>query len=198
VYQSPDAAMNPRQTVEQIIGRPLSFYHGARGAARRTRVIELLRLVEMGEHFLSRRPSDLSGGQKQRVCIARALAAEPELLICDEITAALDPLVAEEVLKMMLRLQKQTVLSFVFITHDISIVRAIADSVAVMHNGSIVRYGQKIDVLSPPYDAYTEVLLESVPEMRVGWLDEKLAGRDHILSKISGGTNAVTVGMSPS
>ncbi|MGO4481974.1 ABC transporter ATP-binding protein [Rhizobium sp. 2TAF27] len=177
IYQMADTAMNPRQTVRDIIGRPLTFYYGLRGAEKTARVKELLDQIEMGKGFVDRYPAELSGGQKQRVAIARALAAKPELILCDEPTSALDPLVAEGILKLLLRLQKEEQLSYVFITHDIAIVRAIADSVAVMHRGKLVRFGPKSKALSPPFDDYTDLLLKSVPEMEIGWLERVLATR---------------------
>jgi len=177
IYQMADTAMNPRQTVRDIIGRPLTFYYGLRGAAKTARVKELLEQIEMASGFVDRYPAELSGGQKQRVAIARALAAKPELILCDEPTSALDPLVAEGILKLLMRLQEESQLSYVFITHDIAIVRAIADSVAVMHRGKLVRFGQKRTVLSPPFDDYTDLLLKSVPEMEIGWLERVLATR---------------------
>ncbi|OOO20057.1 ABC transporter ATP-binding protein [Rhizobium sophoriradicis] len=177
IYQMADTAMNPRQTVRDIIGRPLTFYYGLRGGAKTARVKELLDQIEMGNGFIDRYPAELSGGQKQRVAIARALAAKPELILCDEPTSALDPLVAEGILKLLLRLQQEEQLSYVFITHDIAIVRAIADSVAVMHRGRLVRFGPKSTALSPPFDDYTDLLLKSVPEMEIGWLERVLATR---------------------
>ncbi|MGO7211643.1 ABC transporter ATP-binding protein [Rhizobium ruizarguesonis] len=177
IYQMADTAMNPRQTVRDIIGRPLTFYYGMRGAEKTARVKELLDQIEMGKGFVDRYPAELSGGQKQRVAIARALAAKPELILCDEPTSALDPLVAEGILKLLLRLQEEEQLSYVFITHDIAIVRAIADSVAVMHRGKLVRFGPKSKALSPPFDDYTDLLLKSVPEMEIGWLERVLATR---------------------
>ncbi|TBD34459.1 ABC transporter ATP-binding protein [Rhizobium ruizarguesonis] len=177
IYQMADTAMNPRQTVRDIIGRPLTFYYGLRGAEKTARVKELLDQIEMGKGFVDRYPAELSGGQKQRVAIARALAAKPELILCDEPTSALDPLVAEGILKLLLRLQEGEQLSYVFITHDIAIVRAIADSVAVMHRGKLVRFGPKSTALSPPFDDYTDLLLKSVPEMEIGWLERVLATR---------------------
>lgn len=177
IYQMADTAMNPRQTVRDIIGRPLTFYDGLRGAAKTARVKELLDQIEMGDGFLNRYPAELSGGQKQRVAIARALAAKPELILCDEPTSALDPLVAEGILKLLLKLQEEEKLSYVFITHDIAIVRAIADSVAVMHCGKLVRFGPKSQALSPPFDDYTDLLLKSVPEMEIGWLERVLTTR---------------------
>ncbi len=177
IYQMADTAMNPRQTVRDIIGRPLTFYYGLRGAKKTARVKELLDQIEMGNGFIDRYPAELSGGQKQRVAIARALAAKPELILCDEPTSALDPLVAEGILKLLLRLQEEEQLSYIFITHDIAIVRAIADSVAVMHRGKLVRFGPKSKALSPPFDDYTDLLLKSVPEMEIGWLERVLATR---------------------
>ena len=177
IYQMADTAMNPRQTVETIIGRPLTFYFGLSGAEKRARVMDLLDQIEMGPEFLDRYPAELSGGQKQRVCIARALAAKPRLIICDEVTSALDPLVADGILKLLLRLQKAEDVAYLFITHDLATVKAIADSIAVMYRGTLVRYGPKSEVLAPPFDDYTDLLLSSVPEMRIGWLEEVLEHR---------------------
>ena len=177
IYQMADVAMNPRQTVGTIIGRPLEFYFGLKGAERDRRVQELLDEIEMSKGFADRYPAELSGGQKQRVCIARALAAKPKLIICDEVTSALDPLVAEGILKLLLNLQKIEGVAYLFITHDLATVRAIADSIAVMYRGAVVRYGPKSHVLTPPFDDYTDLLLSSVPEMRLGWLEETLSHR---------------------
>ncbi len=175
IYQMADVAMNPRQTVGTIIGRPLQFYFGLKGKAQKQKVLELLEDIELDPGFYDRYPSELSGGQKQRVCIARALAAKPKLIICDEVTSALDPLVAEGILDLLARIQAKEDVAYVFITHDIATVRAIADQVAVMHKGKVVRYGPKAEVLAPPFDDYTELLLKSVPEMRIGWMEEALA-----------------------
>lgn len=177
IYQMADVAMNPRQTVGTIIGRPLEFYFGLKGAEKQKRIKELLEEIEMGDGFIDRYPAELSGGQKQRVCIARALAAKPKMIICDEVTSALDPLVADGILKLLLDLQKIEDVAYLFITHDLATVRAIADSIAVMHQGKVVRYGSKSKVLSPPFDDYTDLLLSSVPEMKLGWLEEVIAHR---------------------
>lgn len=177
IYQMADVAMNPRQTVATIIGRPLEFYFGIRGRERDQRVAELLDKIEMGKGFADRYPAELSGGQKQRVCIARALAAKPKLIICDEVTSALDPLVAHGILELLLELQAEEDVAYLFITHDLATVKAIADSIAVMYRGQVVRYGSKSTVLTPPFDAYTELLLSSVPEMELGWLEKAIAGR---------------------
>ena len=177
IYQMADTAMNPRQTVGTIIGRPLEFYFGLKGDARRQRVQDLLDQIEMGQGFADRYPAELSGGQKQRVCIARALAAKPRLIICDEVTSALDPLVADGILKLLLDLQAREGVAYLFITHDLATVKAIADKIAVMYRGAVVRYGAKTEVLTPPFDDYTDLLLSSVPEMKLGWLENVLAHR---------------------
>ncbi|PIE12276.1 MAG: ABC transporter [Rhodobacterales bacterium] len=177
IYQMADVAMNPRQTVGTIIGRPLEFYFGYKGAEKKKRIVELLDEIELGEKFIDRYPAELSGGQKQRVCIARSLAAKPRIIICDEVTSALDPLVADGILKLLLDLQKIEDVAYLFITHDLATVKAISDSIAVMYQGEVVRYGGKTDVLSPPFDDYTDLLLSSVPEMKLGWLEEVIAHR---------------------
>ncbi|MDQ2632282.1 MAG: ABC transporter ATP-binding protein [Pseudomonadota bacterium] len=177
VYQMADVAMNPRQPISTIIGRPLEFYFGMKGAERDRRVAELLDKIEMGKGFADRYPAELSGGQKQRVCIARALAAKPKLIICDEVTSALDPLVANGILKLLLELQAEEGVAYLFITHDLATVKSIADSIAVMYRGEVVRYGPKSEVLAPPFDAYTDLLLSSVPEMEIGWIDKAIATR---------------------
>ncbi|WP_209504643.1 MULTISPECIES: ABC transporter ATP-binding protein [unclassified Ruegeria] len=177
IYQMADVAMNPRQTVGTIIGRPLEFYFNMRGAEKRKRIVELLDEIELGEKFIDRYPAELSGGQKQRVCIARSLAAKPKMIICDEVTSALDPLVADGILKLLLDLQKIEDVAYLFITHDLATVRAISDSIAVMYQGRVARYGPKSQVLSPPFDDYTDLLLSSVPEMHLGWLEEVVAHR---------------------
>lgn len=177
IYQMADVAMNPRQTIAAIIGRPLEFYFGLKGKERDARIDELLEEIELGPEYRDRYPAELSGGQKQRVCIARALAAKPKLIICDEVTSALDPLVADGILKLLLNLQKIEGVSFLFITHDLATVKAIADSIAVMYQGKVVRYGSKTDVLTPPFDDYTDLLLSSVPNMKLGWLEDVLAHR---------------------
>lgn len=177
IYQMADVAMNPRQTVGTIIGRPLEFYFDMKGEEKRKRIIELLDEIELGEEFIDRYPAELSGGQKQRVCIARALAAKPKMIICDEVTSALDPLVADGILKLLLELQKIEDVAYLFITHDLATVKAISDNIAVMYQGKVQRYGGKSQVLSPPFDDYTDLLLSSVPEMRLGWLEDVIANR---------------------
>jgi peptide/nickel transport system ATP-binding protein len=177
VFQLPDVALNPRQTVEAIIGRPATFYFGLRGTALRARVDELLTAVGLDTSLAGRLPGQLSGGQKQRVCIARALAAKPDLIICDEVTSALDPLVAEEILKLLRRLQEELGLAYLFITHDLGSVRRISHRAVVMLQGEIVAEGPAAEVFGQPRHPYLIKLLASVPELRVGWLDEILRER---------------------
>jgi len=177
IYQLPDVALNPRQTVAEAIGRPLALYLGMDATRRRARVSELLDQIVLPADFAARLPGELSGGQKQRVCIARALAAEPDLVICDEVTSALDPLIAEGILQLLQGLQDRLRLAFLFITPDLATVWNIADEVVVMRHGRVVEAGPKHRIFQPPHHPYTELLLSSAPEMRVDWLDGVLARR---------------------
>jgi len=178
IYQMPDTAINPRQRIRDIVGRPLAFYLGLRGNKLEQRLRDLLAMIELEpDQYIDRFPGELSGGQKQRVCIARALAAEPEFIICDEVTSALDQIVAEGILKLLDRLQRELKLAYMFITHDLATVRAIADEVIVMYQGQIVEHGEKDAMFTPPHHEYTDLLLSSVPEMDPDWLDELLEER---------------------
>mgnify|MGYP001479855916 FL=1 len=178
IYQMADTALNPRRKIGEIIGRPVEFYRGLTGQAKRRRVEELLAQIELEpSEFIDRYPSEVSGGQKQRIGIARALAAEPKFVICDEVTSALDQLVAEGILRLLTDLQDKMHLSFMLITHDLSTVRAIADEVVVMKDGAVVEAGPKDDMFTPPHHAYTDLLLSSVPEMDPDWLDNLLSAR---------------------
>ncbi|MDJ0826325.1 MAG: ABC transporter ATP-binding protein [Rhodobacter sp.] len=178
IYQMADTALNPRKSIGEIIGRPVEFYMGLKGAQRRERVRELLNEIELEpDQFIDRIPSELSGGQKQRIGIARALAAEPKFIICDEVTSALDQLVAEGILKLLARLQDTLGLSYMFITHDLATVRAISDEVVVMKDGRVVEQGEKDEMFRPPHHPYTDLLLSSVPEMDPDWLTNLLAER---------------------
>ena len=177
IYQMPDVALNPQHTLLETIGRPVSFYFNRSHDEVRARVIELLRHMDLPETFITRKTSELSGGQKQRVSIARALAAEPELIICDEVTSALDQLVGEEILRLLKRLQDELGVAYLFITHDLGTVKRIANKVVVMLKGKVVASGDTASVFAPHFHPYTELLLSSVPEMRPDWLDEVLARR---------------------
>ena len=178
IYQMADTALNPRSSIGDIIGRPVQFYSGLTGSAKRKRVEELLAQIELEpEQYIDRLPSELSGGQKQRIGIARALAAEPQFIICDEVTSALDQLVAEGILKLLAQLQDDLGLSYMFITHDLATVRAISDEVVVMKDGRVVEQGPKAEMFQPPHHPYTDLLLSSVPEMDPDWLTNLLNGR---------------------
>jgi peptide/nickel transport system ATP-binding protein len=178
IYQMADTALNPRMSIGQIIARPVQFYLGLTGSAKRKRVDALLEQIELEPtEYYNRLPSELSGGQKQRIGIARALAAEPKFIICDEVTSALDQLVAEGILRLLARLQDELSLSYMFITHDLATVKAIADEVVVMKDGSVIEQGQKEEMFRPPHHAYTDLLLSSVPEMDPDWLTNLLAER---------------------
>jgi peptide/nickel transport system ATP-binding protein len=178
IYQMADTALNPRKKIGEIIERPVEFYLGLTGREKRRRVEELLVQIELEpSEFIDRYPSEISGGQKQRIGIARALAAEPKFIICDEVTSALDQLVAEGILRLLTDLQDKMQLSFMLITHDLSTVRAIADEVVVMKDGIVVEAGPKNEMFKPPHHEYTDLLLSSVPEMDPSWLDNLLAAR---------------------
>ncbi|WP_347820957.1 ABC transporter ATP-binding protein [uncultured Planktomarina sp.] len=178
IYQMADTALNPRSSIGDIIGRPVQFYSGLTGSAKRKRVEELLAQIELEPgQYIDRLPSELSGGQKQRIGIARALAAEPQFIICDEVTSALDQLVAEGILKLLAQLQDDLCLSYMFITHDLATVRAISDDVVVMKDGRVVEQGPKAEMFQPPHHPYTDLLLSSVPEMDPDWLTNLLNGR---------------------
>ena len=175
IHQYPDTALNPSQTIRKILAKPLSVFLGLKGAAREKRIQELLRQVELPAEVADRHPLALSGGQKQRVCIARALAAEPELLVCDEVTAALDKLTADEIIALLGRLKSETGMSTLLITHDFSLVEALADDVVVMRHGEVVETGAMAKVTGHPEHPYTQRLIASIPTFDPGWLDRILA-----------------------
>ena len=178
IYQMADTALNPRMSIGDIIARPVQFYLGLTGKEKRARVDNLLEQIELEpSEYYTRLPSELSGGQKQRIGIARALAAEPKFIICDEVTSALDQLVAEGILRLLAKLQDDLGLSYMFITHDLATVRAIADEVVVMKDGRVVDAGPKAEMFQPPHHPYTDLLLSSVPEMDPDWLTNLLKER---------------------
>lgn len=179
IYQMADTALNPKLRLRELIGRPAQMYLGLQGGALTERVRDLLHLIELDpDTYIDRLPGELSGGQKQRIGIARALAAEPKLIICDEVTSALDQIVQEGILKLLDRLQGEFGLAYMFITHDLETVRAIADDVVVMQQGRVVEQGPKAEMFAPPHEPYTELLLSSVPEMDPDWLTRLLAARE--------------------
>ena len=177
VSQIPDSALNPRQKIGEALGRPLSYFFPQRSTAENERRLsELLASCELDSRLVGAFPAELSGGQKQRVCIARALAAEPDVIVCDEITSALDRLIAKGIVELMLGLQAKLGMAYIFISHDLGLVRAISDDIMVMQGGRILSYGAGSKI-EQSEDAYTQKLLRSVPQMRVGWLDEVLRKR---------------------
>ena len=177
VFQMADTALNPTQTVGSIISRPLAFYKGLRGRAKRDRMHEILSLVELPTAFADRLPGELSGGQKQRVNLARALAAEPEVLLCDEVTSALDTVVAANVMALLERLRDELDVSYMFISHDLATVASFSDEIAVLYGGRVVEVGPAEEVLAPPFHPYTKLLVASAPEMRIGWLEDTVQGQ---------------------
>jgi peptide/nickel transport system ATP-binding protein len=181
IYQMADTALNPKLRLRDLIGRPAEMYLGLKGKALESRIRDLLALIELEPvKFIDRLPSELSGGQKQRIGIARALAAEPQLIICDEVTSALDQIVQEGILKLLDRLQSELNLAYMFITHDLATVKSIADEVVVMQHGTVVERGPKSALFADPKEEYTSLLLSSVPEMDPDWLNRLLAERGEI------------------
>ena len=172
VFQSAQTALNPHHRIRHILGRPLEFYLGLTGRDARQRIAELLKLVELPDEFIDRYPRELSGGQLQRINFARALAAEPKLIICDEITSALDTLVAKSIIDLLLGLKQRLGISYIFISHDLSTVSRLADFIAVMRDGEIVDCDRTEIVLQPPHHEYTRLLLNSIPRLRPGWLEQ--------------------------
>jgi peptide/nickel transport system ATP-binding protein len=178
VFQMADTALNPKQVISDIIGRPLEFYHGLKGKEKHAKVAEILDLVELPAAFASRYPMELSGGQKQRINLARSLAANPEVMLCDEVTSALDSIVGANVIKLLTDLRDKTGVSFVFISHDLSTVASFADEIVVLYAGRVVEQGPTDEVLEPPFHPYTRLLISSVPEMRIGWLEDTMKKRE--------------------
>jgi peptide/nickel transport system ATP-binding protein len=170
VFQSADNALNPAHSIGTILGRPLTYYQGLRGAACEARVIDLLDMVRLPAALRHRLPSELSGGQKQRVNLARALAAEPDLILCDEITSALDTVVAAAILDLLKDLQSDLGLSYLFISHDLSTVEAICDDVLVMYKGEVVEALPAAKMSTEATHPYSKLLISSVPQLDTGWL----------------------------
>ncbi len=193
VFQMADTALNPKQLIGNIIGRPLEFYHGLKGKEKHAKVSEILELVELPPEFASRYPMELSGGQKQRINLARSLAATPEVLLCDEVTSALDSIVGANVIKLLTNLRDKTGVSFVFISHDLSTVASFADEIVVLYAGRVVEQGPTDEVLVPPFHPYTRLLISSVPEMRIGWLEDTMQKREMAVG-ISRGVEMTEVG----
>ena len=187
VFQSADVALNPRQTIGEALGRPLSKLRGLHGAGREEEISRLLELVELPPSMAGRLPGQLSGGQKQRINLARALAAEPSLVICDEVTSALDADLRQTIVELLRRLREQHGLAFLFVTHDLSTASGFADRIVVLHRGRIVEVGPTEQVLAHPLHPYTRELVRSVPQADPGWLDRALADRQPPKPSVAGG-----------
>jgi len=169
VFQDPYSSLNPRKTVMEILGRPLAVHGLAKGwVERRSRVLELLNLVGLGTEHIDRYPHEFSGGQRQRIAIARALSVDPELIICDEPVSALDVSIQAQVLNLFRELQERFSLTYLFIAHDLSVIRHISDRVAVMYVGKIVEVGPAREIFARPKHPYTKALLAAVPEADPG------------------------------
>ncbi|MCA3584221.1 MAG: ABC transporter ATP-binding protein [Methylocystis sp.] len=168
IFQNPDESLNPRHTIGQILAQPLQLYFGLSGGALRERSIAILERVRLGAHYLDRLPSQLSGGEKQRVAIARAFAAEPKLLLCDEVTSALDVSVQAAVLDLLDQLRRDNGTTYIFVAHDLAVVRALSDRVAVLYQGRLCEIGPAAAVYSRPCHPYTEALLGAVLEPEPG------------------------------
>ena len=177
VYQMADTALNPRHRIRDILGRPVEFYRDLKGGEKESQIRNLLEMVELPAQFGDRYPHELSGGQKQRVSLARALAAGPEVVLCDEVTSALDTIVGANVIDLLKSLRRETGVSFVFISHDLSTVASFADHIVVMYDGQVAEQAPTDQLLVPPHHPYTDLLIASVPEMRTGWLEEAIESR---------------------
>lgn len=177
VFQMADTALNPSQTIESILARPLQFYRGLKGPALQKRIHELLDLVRLPHSVAQRLPGGLSGGQKQRINLARALAAEPDLILCDEVTSALDTVVGAAVLELMADLRRELGVSYLFISHDLHTVKSVCDEIVVMQHGRKLAQVARADFERGPHHPYYELLAASVPELRQGWLDERDAAQ---------------------
>lgn len=185
VFQNADTALNPAHKVGDILGRPLTFFHGLTGRARAERVAELLELVKLPADLAHRKCGALSGGQKQRINLARALAAEPTVILCDEVTSALDTVVAAAILDLLKELQQKLNIAIVFISHDISTVKNLCDEVVVLYKGKKVEHASGKAFRAGPYHPYTELLVSSVPTLDPLWLDTKPDGHEQPAVRIA-------------
>lgn len=190
VFQHADTALNPSHSVNEILSRPLAFYHGMKGHQARSRIAELLSLTRLPEDIATRRSGELSGGQKQRVNLARALAANPDILICDEVTSALDTVVAAAILDLIDDLRRSLGISTIFISHDISTARAFCDDIMVLYAGRVVELSSRTRFADGLHQPYTRLLVDSVPDMDTTWLARRAEARAPALDDISDSTAA--------
>lgn len=163
IFQDPYSSLNPRMRVEDIVAEPLRVHGWGRGKEIRDKVVELLRLVGLDAHHLSRHPHEFSGGQRQRIGIARALALHPRLIVCDEAVSALDVSIQSQILNLLKKLQKELQLTYIFISHGLPAVKHISDRIAVMYLGKIVELAERDELFARPMHPYTEALLSAVP-----------------------------------
>jgi peptide/nickel transport system ATP-binding protein len=184
IFQDPFASLNPRLTVGDIVGEPLDVHDLAAGEARTDRIQELLETVGLNASHAQRYPHEFSGGQRQRIGIARALAVDPEFIVCDEPVSALDVSVQAQILNLLEDLQAEFGLSYLFIAHDLSVVEHIADRVAVMYLGEVVEVGTAEAVFSPPYHPYTRALLSAIPEPDPLWEGNRITLEGNVPSPI--------------
>ena len=183
VFQDPFTSLNPRKKIETIIGMPLEIHFQTHGREKRARVMELLQMVGMGVDHIDRYPHEFSGGQRQRLAVARALALNPELVICDEPVSALDVSIQAQILNLFRKLQEDLGLTYLFISHDLSVVEHISNDVAVMYAGNIVEFASTEEIFGTPLHPYTKALISSRFEDRKE--REKYAMRGEIISPIN-------------
>ena len=184
IFQSPDLSLNPERRIGDILGRVRALYFNESRRQQANKVAELLESVSLPAGYSERFPNMISGGERQRVSIARALAAEPQLLICDEILSSLDTVVTTDMLELMRELRTRFSLAYLFVSHDLSTVAKISDRIAVVYAGHIVEVGRIADVFSPGHHPYTDVLLSSIPRLRTGWLDDYLIAQSPVSTGI--------------
>ncbi len=175
IFQDPFASLNPRRTIYDTVSEPLLIHNLASGSQMRDAVVDILGSVGLAPDIMNRYPHEFSGGQRQRICIARALAVSPELIVADEPLSALDVSIQAQILNLLQDLRKKTGISFLFISHDLRVVKYFSDVVGVMYLGKIVEYAKTDELFERPFHPYTEVLLASVPEIRSG--EEEMTGR---------------------
>jgi peptide/nickel transport system ATP-binding protein len=181
VFQMADTALNPSHTIGKILGRPIEYFQGLTGRKKNEKIAELLEMVKLSPHFKTRKPEELSGGQKQRINLARAFAADPKIVICDEVTSGLDTVVRMAIIDLIKELHNDLGISFLFISHDISTIASLAEEVVVMYQGRIVESGDIDKILKRPEKPYTQILMASVPHLRMGWLDKAIKERNEVL-----------------